>query len=94
MIVTTTGVPVNNSLPFLAKVIHPNRLSEGRVLINSARKDRVALEAIKDSISRLDTIYTGENANNKSDEEVNRYVDTLTNVQLDSLLTRYRDKKD
>jgi hypothetical protein len=86
-----TGVSVDSSLPFLAKVIHPNRLSESRVIINSARKERVALEAIKDSINKLDTINTEETANRELYEEVNRSISILTDVQLDSLLTKYRD---
>jgi len=89
MLGISTGVATDESLPFLAKSLNP-KVSEGRVLINSARKERVALQSLKDSINRLDIYSNEEIVNRKLDEEVNRSVDTFTDVQLDSILAGYK----
>lgn len=91
MIGTATGVSTNESLPFLAKIIHPNKKSESELKILSAIKDRDALQVTKDSINKvIDDFPKQETLTKKEDEKVNRNVYTATDVQLDSILTNYR----
>jgi len=92
MLGMAAGVETDTSLPFLAKVLHPNgRETEGKKIIISARKERVALQILSDSINELDTIYSKHQHITKIlDEKVNSNIDTATDVQLDSILARYK----
>jgi len=91
MLGAATGVATDESLPFLANALTPKgKETVGKALINSARKDRVALERALDSINQVTNICPQETTNRKSNEEVNRNVDTLADVQLDSILTNYK----
>ena len=92
MLGMAAGVETDASLPFLAKVIHPNgRETEGKRIIILARKDRDMLQTLSDSINNLDTIYSKHQPLTKIlDEKVNINIDTATDIQLDSILAGYK----
>ena len=88
MIGVATGIETDESLPFLAKVIHPNgRETEGKRIIIRARKDRDVLQTLSDSINEL---TKHQPITKILDEKVNSNADTATNVQLDSILTNFK----
>ena len=89
MLGIATGIETDESLPFLAKVIHPNgRETEGKRIIIRARKERDALQILTDSINELTTKH--QPITKILDEKVNSNADTATDVQLDSILTNFR----
>src|SRR6187402_3640148 len=92
MLGMAAGIETDESLPFLAKIVHPNgRETEGKRIIIIARKERVALQTLSDSINNLDTIYSKHQPITKIlDEKVNINIDTATDIQLDSILAGYK----
>ena len=89
MLGMAAGVETDASLPFLAKVIHPNgRETEGKRIIILARKDRDMLQTISDSINKLTTKH--QPLTKIIDEKVNSNIDTATDIQLDSILAGYK----